>query len=135
MALKYSTGARNGILDGGLNALFNGGAVDFYTGSPPADADAAPTGTLLATVSVPADAFGAAANGAISKAGTWTGSVAETGTAGWFRIRTASDAGGTSSTLARIDGTVGVDLTLDNASLVETGSLTLGTVTLTFPAS
>lgn len=51
MTLRYSTGARNYLLQhGGLKKAFQNGKIQIYTGAQPASADAAPTGTLLCTI-------------------------------------------------------------------------------------
>lgn len=50
--IRLSTGARNGIAQGmGFAGLFNRGTIQLWSGTQPATADAAATGTLLATVS------------------------------------------------------------------------------------
>ena len=65
-----------------------------------------------------------AANGAIAKhaSQTWSGVGIADGTAGWFRFYgAATDAGGISTTLPRIDGriaTSGAELNLSNTSIV-----------------
>ena len=57
MTLRLSSGLRNHLLNGGSmkNAL-SGGKIKIYTGAQPSTADAAPTGTLLVTIT---DASGA----------------------------------------------------------------------------
>lgn len=53
MTLRLSTGARNKMLNAsGFSGLFNKGSINIYSGSQPATADAAPTGTLLGIVTV-----------------------------------------------------------------------------------
>lgn len=52
MALRLSTGARNLMFTQGFAGVFNQGTIGIYSGSQPANADAAPTGTLLGTVSL-----------------------------------------------------------------------------------
>lgn len=52
MTIRLSTGARNGIAQGlGFAGMFNRGTIQIWSGSQPVTADAAATGTLLATVS------------------------------------------------------------------------------------
>ena len=52
MTIRLSTGARNGLAQGmGFGGMFNRGVIQIWSGSQPASADAAATGTLLATVS------------------------------------------------------------------------------------
>lgn len=51
MTLRYSTGLRNHLANGGsFKKAFQNGRIEIYTGSQPASADAAVTGTLLVTV-------------------------------------------------------------------------------------
>ncbi len=66
--MKISTGLRDALLDGAFNnsavaCLDTTGRIECYTGSAPADADAAATGTLLGTLAFSSDAFGAAGTG------------------------------------------------------------------------
>jgi hypothetical protein len=51
MTLRYSTGLRNHLAAGGsFKRAFQNGRIEIYTGSQPANADAAATGTLLCTI-------------------------------------------------------------------------------------
>lgn len=53
MTIRLSTALRNNVVGPiGLAASFAGGVIDIYSGSQPATADAATTGTLLGRVSV-----------------------------------------------------------------------------------
>lgn len=52
MALRYSTGYRNGLLQGGsFRELFENGVLRLFTGSQPPSADNGATGTLLCVIS------------------------------------------------------------------------------------
>jgi hypothetical protein len=133
--LRFSTGLRNGILDAtGIKEAMTDGVLRLYSGAQPASADTAVAGTLLLEVTVDGGAFahGSAANGlefdapvsgVLSKAAAenWTGSGLADGVAGWFRFcANPVDAGGASTTLARIDGSVGkssADLNLSNTTI------------------
>lgn len=115
MAVRKSTGLLIAAADSGVDAVFNSGVLRLYSGAQPADADDAPSGTLLAEGALGADAFAAAA--AHTSAGTKSSrkqlnaSATLTGqsgagagtTAGWGRLSDSSDAGGSSSTEPRID--------------------------------
>lgn len=134
MTIQFSTGLVNAMLDGQVNggagaSAFDSGLLNIYTGSAPATADAAVTGTLLASMTLPADAFAAAASKACAKAGTWSDSSANnTGTAGYFRIVTSSDDGTSSTTQKRIQGTCGQgsgDMNLDNTSIASGQTVTV----------
>lgn len=83
--------------------------------------------------------FGAAASGAISKSGTWSGVASSSGTPAWYRIvRAAAQAAGASTTYLRLDGTVslsGADLNLNPCSQTATVSQTIDTFSLTEPGA
>lgn len=136
MSLKFSTGLRNKMLDGGsgggIKGALNLGKINIYTGSQPPTADAAATGTLLGTVTVNGAGtgltFDAAAAGVIAKAAaeTWKFTGLAAGIAGWFRFYPASGTpANLSTTEARIDGAAansGGDMTISNVN-VETGAI------------
>ena len=73
MTARFSTGLRNFVASGGgsYKDALQGGKIKIYTGSQPASADDAPTGTLLVTIT---DASGAHTSETIA-----TGSVELTG--------------------------------------------------------
>jgi hypothetical protein len=114
MALKFSTAVRNARGDA-IEAQIGASAIlKIRTGSAPANPAAADTGTVLATLNLPADYLLAASGGVKSKNGTWEDLSADAdGTAGHFRIY-ASD-----GVTCHLQGTVsaiggGGDMTLDN---------------------
>jgi hypothetical protein len=140
------------ISGGSLKDIFLNGVLKIYSGTQPANADAAYGSTLLCTISTASGTFtagapdaglrfGTAASGAISKASSvWSGVVATTGTAGWFRLMgNVSDASGLDSTYLypRIDGSIGTsgaDLNMGSTSLTAAATLTIDTFTVTLPA-
>ena len=76
----------------------------------------------------------------MSKAGaeTWTGTAGATGTAGWFRLQTAGDGGGSSSTDERLDGAIstsGAELNMSSTSIVATAVQAISTFQITIPAA
>lgn len=86
MALVLSDFLKQKRLDGignaGAGINFDSGVLEIRSGAAPGP-NAADAGTLLASITLPADAFGAAAAGAMAKAGTWQDASANgTGTAG-----------------------------------------------------
>ena len=162
MALKFSTGLKNQLLNaikGEIAAStysLKNGIIYIYSGSQPATADAAATGTLLMKVTVSSGAFvhGTATNGldfAAPSAGVmtkdtgevWSGvglSAAGTGTtAGWFRHSgNPTDDQGISTTLPRIDGrisTSGAEMSLSNLTIVSGASSTVDTYSLSWPST
>src|SRR5687767_6963357 len=135
MAFRQSTG----FADHRMNAAFNGaagdnfdsGVLEFRTGSQPTLANDAPTGTIVASITLPADAFGTAASKAIAKAGTWQDASADNaGTVGWARLRESGDGGGSSTTDRRLDFSVtntggGGDITLQNVVITAGQTVTM----------
>lgn len=112
MPITMSTALKNTILDG-FDSAFDSATLEIRSGSAPGAGNTA-TGTVLATITTPADAFAAASSGTKAKAGTWSDSSADaTGTAGHFRMTKGS---------AVIEGTVtatggGGDIELDSTSI------------------
>jgi hypothetical protein len=161
MALKVSTALKRNMLLGVMGqiadlAAFNAktlqnGVLRIYSGTQPATADAAATGTLLLQVTVSSGAFnhGSATNGldfelsgtslVKSTAEVWSGIGLATGTAGWFRFcGNPSDAGEVSTTLPRIDGRVantGGELNLSNTSITTGAVTTVDAWSLAFPST
>ena len=149
MALNFSTGFKDGLLDtGSLKSMFDDGYIDVYSGTVPADADAAIGGaTLLVTYSDNGAAEGAgngidldsaASGGAISKAPAqvWKGTAGNTGTASFFRFRQLSDTGASSTTEIRIQGTVGgggADLFVTSTTFTSAVAYTLDAFSISIP--
>lgn len=85
--------------------------------------------------------FDAPSGGTLAKrtGQTWSGVVANSGTAGYFRFEAAmADSGGSSTTDIRLDGSVaasGGDLNLTSTSLTATATETITTFSPTEPAS
>lgn len=157
MALRLSTAMRNAILghSTGDNAsfkdLFQDGIIRIFSGSQPADADTAESGTQLLEITESGGTFtpGAAANGlefgdasggSISKAAaeTWQGDASNTGTAGYFRFYDNDVDTGAGTDKIRFDGAIatsGAELNLSSTSIVATATTTIDAFTITLPAS
>jgi hypothetical protein len=150
MTVRLSTALRTALAGTtGFASTFANGVIEIRTGTQPATADAAVTGTLLGTVTLASGAFtpgvatngltfATAASGAVSKSGVWSFNGVADGTAGWFRLKgNAVDAGALSTTLPRLDGSVavsGADLNLSNIAIVTSAPNTIDTFTFTIPA-
>jgi hypothetical protein len=127
MALQYSVAVNNARLDAvesttGVSAKFR-----IYSGTVPANCAAAATGTLLAELILPSDWMNAASAASKTKLGTWTGTGAATGTAGYFRI---VDSAGTTCHTQGTAGMSGTDAILDNSSIATAQTVTVNTFTL-----
>lgn len=129
MAQKMSTGLCNKLLDTDcFREIFDLGFVKIYSGTVPATADAALGGaTLLCTVSINSTGtgleFAATASGGVlakDSGDTWSGTNAATGTASFYRLVAVGDDGTSSSTQARVQGTIGT-----GGSDMNVGSTTL----------
>lgn len=113
----------------GLNGYIAAGPkLKIFTGTVNANAESAPAGTLLGTVTL-AD-FGSPTNGAIASAG---GSVAaaDTGTAGCWALYKAD--GSTKVADGSIAETTGGDINFDETAFIAGGTISVGTFTLTVP--
>lgn len=127
MALNKNNGLRNEQVEF-FGSIWDGGTLEIYAGAPPADPDDTPVGDLLATITIPATAFGAASAGVISKSGTWSDTADDTGVAGFARFISAD-------TLKKMDVLVTEDPG-DNDLLINELNITVGNtvtvVSLTF---
>lgn len=158
MALKMSTALKNQMMNsirGEIAAStysLKNGCLWIFSGSQPATADAAATGTALLKITVSSGAFvhGSATNGlnfdspaagVLSKAAaeSWSGLGLSDGTAGWFRfVGNPTDDLGISTTLPRIDGRVstsGAEMTLSTLSIVTGATVTIDSFAINFPST
>ncbi len=93
MALKFSAAVRNGQLDAIEAVIGVSPILEIRTGPAPANCAAADSGTVLASMTLPADWMDPAANGSKAKTGAWQDPSGDAdGEAAHFRIK---DAGGT----------------------------------------
>lgn len=128
MTLQYSVAVNNARLDAFETAAGTSAKLRIYTGSVPANCAAAATGTLLVEMALPSDWMGAAASGVKSKAGTWSGTGAAAGTAGYFRI---VDTAGTTTHAQGTCGLASGDMALDNTSIAVSQVVTVNSFSLT----
>ena len=127
MALQYSVAVNNARLDAVETATGASAKLRIYTGSAPANCAAAATGTMLVEMALPADWMNAASAASKTKLGTWSGTGAAAGTAGYFRI--VDNAG----TTAHVQGTCGQgtgDLSLDNTNIAVGQTVSVNSFTL-----
>ena len=117
MAFQFSVAARNAALDAIETTVGTAPILQIRSGTVPANAAAADSGTLLAEMTLPSDWLAAAASGAKSLSGTWSDPAANAaGTAGHFRVKDSS------GTTTHIQGSItatggGGDMTIDNTSI------------------
>lgn len=127
MTVQISTAFKTRLLAGeGFASLFDQGCVRIYSGLPPATADAAVQGTLLATMTLDGQPWlpNGSDGGLIFQqfgawmakpdAAVWRINVTASGVAGWFRlVGPALDDGGVSNVSPRTDGVVSNDSAAD----------------------
>lgn len=133
MALQYSETVNNARLDQIETTIGTNAALLIYSGVPPATPDAAPTGTLLVAIDLPADWMAAASGASKAKLGTWSGTAVGTGTAGYFRITNGSptDVGQMQGVIETTGGSPTGDMGLDNTSISISQTVTVSTFTIT----
>lgn len=86
MAIQFSVAVRDARLDAIENTVGASPTLKIWTGAIPANCAAADAGTLLDTMTLPADWMSNAASGSKALSGSWTSAAAAAGTAGYFRI-------------------------------------------------
>ena len=133
MTLQLSVAVRNAMLDAIETAVGASAILKMRSGSAPANCAAADSGDVIATLALPADWMGPAANGSKALLGTWQDTAADAaGTVGHFRIYAVD------GTTCHFQGTVtatggGGDLTLDNIVVAIDEPITITGFTLTAP--
>ena len=129
MTIRFNTAMRD-VMVTALTGAIGGYTLSIYTGSQPATANDAATGTKLVDITI--NGFNAPVNGSatLNTSMPNTGTAVAAGTAGWGRI-----VGGAGE---RIDGTVGTsgtDFTINSTSITNGATVTLTAMTVTQPAS
>jgi hypothetical protein len=133
MAVRLSANLANSLADAIDSFLGNAGTIKIYTGTQPATADTAASGTLLATFTLGSPGFGNASGGVITLSGTpLTVAAVATGTAGWFRIWKSD---GTTAVLDGSVGTSGHQINLNTTSITSGVNVTITSGTITMPTS
>lgn len=136
MVMRLSTTLRN-ALAAAITATIDGGPaagyVEIRTGSQPATANTAASGTLLGTLTLSDPSFGAPSTGVIT-ANTVTGdtSADASGTAGWFRAYDSTGAAVEDGSITATGG--GGDMTIASTSIVAGGTINITGWTITIPA-
>ncbi|TVM31251.1 hypothetical protein DQK91_18800 [Oceanidesulfovibrio marinus] len=137
---------------GAINDIFREGVIEIRSGSQPASADDAESGTLLVTITDNGNTHNnttgenglemddAASGGKVEKkAGqTWRGTAVNSGTAGWFRFFARAHTLGASTTSRRFDGAIatsGAELNMASTAITASQTVTIDGFSVTIPAS
>lgn len=131
MAERLNDAARNRQADS-VGDDFNNATLKMYTGTQPAAGGAA-TGTLLVTMTLPADAMAAASGGVAAKSGTWSGVAGASGDAGWFRIESSAGARWYDGAVTATGG--GGEIELTSISVTSGQTVAITSFSVTQPAS
>jgi hypothetical protein len=154
MAIRLSEALRNFILEtGSVEAALTLGFLIIYSGSQPASANDAATGTQLAVIANADGATGLTFE-AIATAGTlpktsgetWSGTAGASGTAGWFRFAgldtdkatTVANASAGGVGFRAMDGSIAVtggDINMSNVSVITSALQTITVFNILQPAS
>lgn len=130
---KFSTAVRTALADTVISAIGASAVMKILTGTAPANCGTADSGTVLATLSLPATWMAAASGGAAAMSGTWADASADnTGTAGYYRIYASN------GTTCGWQGTISADggageLQLSSLTLTSGSPFTITSFTLTAP--
>lgn len=149
MALLASSGLRTkAMTTGSVKSLLDGGLIKIYKGTAPTTADDAEVvADLLCTISLNSSGTGitlqagGAAGSLVKTSGeTWSGvvSAAGTNTATYYRHVASGDTGASSTTEARLQGSIstsGAEMNLANTSLANGSTQTIDYYNLDFPTA
>ncbi len=128
MTIRFNTAQRN-IMVEAIKGEIGGQTLSIYTGTQPATANDAATGTKLVDVTISGFNSTASGSATLDTSTPSTGVAVAAGTAGWGRITGATGV---------IDGTVGTsgtDFTINSAAITSGATVTLTAMTVTQPAS
>lgn len=132
MAADLSATLRNALL-AGYETTFTAGSLKFRSGSKPAAITDPSTGTVGATITLPADCFTAPSGGSVSKNGTWSVAASASATIAHYEL---CDSGGTVHERGSVTTTGGGgDLTVDNITTEVGQTVTVTSWTATIPAT
>jgi hypothetical protein len=133
--VRLANASLQGAMDAVVDDIDNGagaGTIKIYSGTQPADGDAALSGnTLLATLTFSDPAFGATSTGGVATASAITddSSADATGTAAWARIQDSD-----SNNVFDCDvGTSGATINLNSVSITSGGTVSITSFTMTHP--
>lgn len=132
MAIKLNAGIRNFIVDSMIGSLGSTTAqLKLYSGTVPASADTAPTGTLLCTIDFSQGGWSAASAGSASLLAAGSGVANASGTAGYGSLQ---DTTGTYRIYGSV-GTTGTDFIISGTAIANGATITCSQCTISQPAT
>ena len=133
MARKYSAAVRDAWNAAYEAAIGTAPVLELRTGAPPANCAAGDSGSLLASLTCPADWQGNSSGGVTAKAGTWAGTVLGAGSVGHYRFKNSGGTCHEQGTVTITGG--GGDLTMNNPVLEIGQPVTMNTWGRTAPGA
>lgn len=130
MALQYSTTHRTNNVGDIATQIGTSGVLKIWSGSAPANCGTADTGTLLASLTCNATAFGSASSGVLTANAITSATAGNTGTAGYFRIYPSSPTT-TNAVVQGAIGTSGSDLNLSSTAISSGQTVSISSMTIT----
>jgi hypothetical protein len=134
MATRLATATRNSACDAVADLVDGGpagGTIKIYTGSQPATANDAASGTLLATITLADPGYGAASSGVVTLLGVPLSVAAvASGTAGWARFADSAGATVFDGSVTATGGGGQVELATTTISSGGTVQITSGSITM-----
>ena len=131
--LTFSDAVWNAMLDAAETAIGASAILKLRSGAAPATLADASTGTVIATLNLPADWMANAAGGVKALSGTWQDSAADaTGTIGHFEFCSAGGTPHLRGSVTVVGG--GGNIELQNVNVNATQSITITAFNLTKPA-
>lgn len=128
MAKQFSDAVRNAMGNSFETTVGASPTIEIRTGAKPANCAAADTGTVLVSMTLPADWLANAAAGVKSLLGTWQANASADGVAGHYRIKQ----GATCHEQGNCTGTGGGgDMELQNTNIATGQQVTVTNYTLT----
>ena len=131
MTIQYNAATRNAKLDAVESTNSTSCSMSIFSGAQPANCTSTnPTGVLW-TINLPTDWMNAAATGAKTKLGTWSGAASAGGTGISFRLYNSQAT--KDGTTCFMQGSVGLgsgDLSLDNNVIGSGQTVTINTFTI-----
>lgn len=129
MTVQFSDSVRNSRLDAIETAVGTSPILEIRSGGQPANCAAADSGTLLSSITLPADWMAAASGGTKAKSGTWSDLAADnTGVAAHWRLKNSA---GSTCHAQGSAGTSAADLLLDSTNFTAGQSFTVSSWTFT----
>jgi hypothetical protein len=132
MAVQYSVDVRDARNDALETLLGASPILEIRSGAQPASCAAADSGTLVASMTLPADAFAASSAGVKAKQGTWEDPAADNANAGGamhYRLKTSGGACKMQGSVTATGG--GGDMTVQNLNIAAGQTITITSFSIT----